>query len=1158
MMEGIANKERLFSPLSFTLKPLILLLSLLIPFWSGTLWAVDKVVLQLRWDPGFQFAGYYAALWQGYYRQAGIEVEIRPGLKPGPLFVKATKEVAEGRAHFGIGAGDILTTRDKGAPLVVLAPIFQRSPVAFYINPHSGFQSLADLEKMRVHRHPKDLKDVELQAMLRAEGIDPSRVNGPGHHQLLSEKHFIKGEMDFIPGYVFSTPLRIKEAPFNPIILRPDNYGIAFYGDTLFTSNTLLQQNEGLVKRFLAASLEGWQYAMDHSVEISDRIAKTLPTIIQVNDPVTFNRNQISSIRELTLYPSIKLGHVNPDRWRKMNTHLRHAGLVEKDVDTAKLVYQPQLRKEQAQEKKNRLIEIVVLIAVGLLGLSLFWGTILLRQIQVRRSSEAALRQAQQEAERANRYKSEFLANMSHEIRTPMNAIVSLSELAQQQDVSPKTKDYLIKINSASQSLLRIINDILDFSKIEAGKLALEEEDFLLRDVFDHLADLFRAQASRKHIELIICASEGCRYKLHGDSLRLEQVLLNIVSNAIKFTDEGEVEVQVQTIQDSSSQVTLEFSIRDTGIGMSEAQIDKLFKAFSQADNSTTRKFGGTGLGLSICHRLVEMMSGKIWVDSKPGQGSRFYFTAVFKRRLRDEEEEMVTPEEMEHLRALVVDDNFSANKALQRMLEMFSFTATGVGSGPEALSAIETAINENRPYQLLLVDWFMPSMNGIQTIHQIKENLSNHTPPKALLLTPFDRDEELKVQGKSWGVDGTICKPINCSFLFDTIMDIFGKDVTKAFRIKQDSIDPELIFKQIGGARILLVEDNAINRQVAQEILEGVGLVLGLAFDGLEAIERVKQSEYDLVLMDIQMPKMDGLEATREIRRDPRFQELPIVAMTAHAMTGDREKSLASGMNDHIAKPIDRKKLYSSLIKWIQPRQGIGGNALPETAPQQNENLSSELPDTLPGIEIKEALDRVNDNHLLLCSLFTEFRQDYSTAAQTIRQLFSSQSQEDLTKASQLTHTIKGMAGNISAKRLFDAALLLERELRDPPTTQLRFIDEFEGALNQVVTSISALNRQAEAPTKAIPSQGEAIPLDREKLIPLIHQLSVQVQENRFEAQETFHTLKPLLAGGSDEITALVAPLEEQIERIDFDTARTTLSTLSKLLEIDREKVIL
>ncbi|MEO5374872.1 MAG: response regulator [Alphaproteobacteria bacterium] len=776
-----------------------------------------------------------------------------------------------------------------------------------------------------------------------------------------------------------------------------------------------------------------------------------------------------------------------------------------------------------------------------------------LARIIDRRRLDEALASANRRAEEASLTKSRFLATMSHEIRTPMNAIIGLSDLALHATTSPKVRDYLTKIVSSSRFLMRLINDILDFSKIEAGKLQLEMSDFYLRDVFDHLSDMFVARFAEKNIELIMCLSEVCRYKLHGDSLRLEQILLNLIGNAIKFTDEGEVEVQIRTTSETIDHVTLEFSIRDTGIGMTAEQVDHLFEPFTQADSSTTRRFGGTGLGLSICKRLVEMMDGRIWVESAPGRGSVFYFTTSLQRRLGPESEDMIPPDDMDRLRALVVDDNMAARNALLNFLGVFGFTATGVGSGREALAAVQRGIEGDKPYQLTIVDSFAPSMDGLDTIRQIRDTVPLEQTPKILLLTQYDRTESIRSRGESVGVDAFLPKPINCSLLFDTIMTVFGKDVARTFRRGLDAIDSKAVAARIAGARVLLAEDNAINRQVAQEILENLGVVVDWARNGMEAVRMVEASRYDLVLMDIQMPELDGYSATRRIRGQERFATLPIVAMTANALSSDREASLAAGMNGHIAKPISRKELFATLLQWIAPREQLIAPLVPireKVLPRE----TSPIPETVPGIDVASALERIDGNRKLFMTLLREFHRDYADAPEQIIRFLRGKRESDATAALRLAHTIKGLAGNISATSLFEAAKTLEWEIRNGHRDAwLPSAERFAVAHGELLVGIATLAKH-QATTR---EEGEATlvpPLDRETIGPALVELAELVRTSNGRALDRFEALKTALAG-TEEARNDIRRLEENLGCFDFATARTTISDLALTLGIPWER---
>jgi signal transduction histidine kinase/CheY-like chemotaxis protein len=697
------------------------------------------------------------------------------------------------------------------------------------------------------------------------------------------------------------------------------------------------------------------------------------------------------------------------------------------------------------------------------------------RHVRELRDKQVALEAAKRRAEAATEAKAQFLANMSHEIRTPMNGVLGLTHLVKSTKLTPQQRDYLNKIEMSATALLDIINDILDLSKIDGGKLVIESVEFKLDAVFDHVCNVSASRVVEKGIELLFRIGPGVPKTLIGDPLRLRQVLLNLTGNAVKFTERGEVVLSVDVTDRTEGRVTLTFSVRDTGIGMTAEQQEKLFQDFSQADESITRRFGGTGLGLSISKQLVGLMGGTIGARSQPGAGSTFSFTIPFTVGMEAREEAVLSPQ-LKDLRVLVVDDNPTACLVGTTFLIDCSMHVEPASSGQGALEKIQQADALGRPFDLVVMDWRMPGLDGLQAARLIMENETLTRRPTVIMVTAYG-DEDLRSLASAVGVSAVLTKPFSPSQLFDCVASLFGGNGGSS--PSPPDVGGHAIpttSHRLRGLHILVVEDNAINRQIAVELLGRVGIKVDIAENGREAADIVLHggTTYDAVLMDVQMPVMDGLTATGMIREQYNRGALPIIAMTAHAMEHERKRCLDAGMNDHVVKPVDPKHLYETLERWVMPhgpapKDGTaaasdGGAGAP--AAFDIESLFDEpkpaatrgvLPEDLPPFDLTKALERVAGDPDLLKMLIICFRESFAEAGAEMRRLIEGQNLEE---AYRLAHTIKGAAGSLDATSLFLAARDLEQALRPVDLEILR--TAFETTLAEALSAAATVKEDS------------------------------------------------------------------------------------------------
>ncbi|NTS75519.1 response regulator [Catenovulum sp. SM1970] len=758
-----------------------------------------------------------------------------------------------------------------------------------------------------------------------------------------------------------------------------------------------------------------------------------------------------------------------------------------------------------------------------------------IRDVTEDNQAKKALLEAKELSDEASAAKSNFLANMSHEIRTPMNAIIGMSHLALQGSLQRRERSYVSKVHNAATNLLGIINDILDFSKIEAGKLELDTNDFRTEELLDSVKNVLFVKTQEKGLDLIFRVEQDVPNFLVGDQLRLAQILINLGSNAIKFTERGEVIIRVSVEQLQDNELTLKFMVKDSGIGMSEQQTQKLFKSFSQGDASTTRKYGGTGLGLSISKRLVNLMYGRIWVESELDVGSQFFFTAQLT--VSQQQDSVELPEAELNLlvgkKVLIIDDSPAAVDVLKQITESFGCQVYTALSGSQALEIV----NAVDGFDLALVDWQMPGMNGIETCEAIRQvqNMKHF-----IMVSAFGREEigEDKLQGH---VDSLMVKPITQSGLFEELMRLMGRKVKVGHQFDKNA-EVQIQREKVKGAYVLLVEDNELNQELAIALLEEAGLRVDLAENGKVAVALAEKNDYDGILMDIQMPIMDGFEATKSIRSFN--QTIPIIAMTANALASDKERVMSEGMTDFISKPIDVSAMFKVISQHIVPSHPHFADVSGEDAPE-NHNSHDPMQHFLV-IEKHSGLATCNDNEVLYLKILKKF----FNAEQTFEQRFKPPWQaQDWTEATRIAHSLKGSAGNIGAKNLYQVAADLEQACKsqldkEQVSHKLKLT---LSKLSEVLTELDIMQQIINSEPAQAPEPVGKIALSEDELNDKLNHLQSLVDEFDTDAQEIAFELEQMFAEQS--IKQQFNTFITQLENFDFDSANQTLASVKKLI---------
>ncbi len=778
-------------------------------------------------------------------------------------------------------------------------------------------------------------------------------------------------------------------------------------------------------------------------------------------------------------------------------------------------------------------------------------SVIVFSDITRRLSLQRDLEQAKDAAEQAARAKGAFLANMSHEIRTPMNAIIGMSDLALQTGLSKVQQNYIRKVHGAAHALLGILNDILDFSKIEAGKLRIEKAPFNLEETLVNISHLVQMKAEEKNLELIFDLSADLPRIVTGDSLRLSQVLLNLCNNAVKFTCEGEVVISAGVEETRGGRVKLLFSVRDTGIGLSRDQIDRLFTSFTQADSSTTRRYGGTGLGLAISRKLTALMDGKIWVESEEGRGAAFFFhiwvEADAGLRLASE-----AAGDFKGKTVMVVDDNECARGILARMLEDLGCRVVPAASGPEAIALFK---EQTATVDMVMVDWKMPGMDGYTTAKKIREKCRSGVLPRFIMVTAFSAGDAVDLSGRE-EIGTGLSKPVTYGALARALSNVAGEHPSGEGDTPSKHRGLAELAAPLAGARILLVEDNAVNRELAHTVLEKRGMFVTMAENGEEALAALDGGSFDGVLMDCQMPVMDGYRATRKIRENPGYRDLPILAMTADAIVGDREKALAAGMNDHIAKPLDMKDVFGKMSRWIHPEEGNRGSG-PSRAKPVKPVKPAAFFEGVPHLDYSRGLSTCQGDRELYHRLLRRFSQSESGFGEKMDAALSLGRIEEAAGA---THALKGVAGNIGALEISSGARRIERLLSGKthvPEQAAPLIREVDGMVQSLCREIGdqTLRREIETgdrtDSKGLP---EEKPVSRGKILGKLRELEALLKGDDMDAVDFYEEVRPLIAGMGD-LGRRVGAAGSLIDGYDFEQAQQEIGAIIHQMETENEQ---